>query len=244
MKQDPAWYERWFGESYLELYQHRNCAQAKNEISWIVEHLQLSAKDKILDIACGGGRHLKQLIEQNLNAIGIDFSTTLLLEGKQKGLEQLVRADMRALPFKNKEFNVLLNLFTSFGYFECDQIHQNLLLEWNRVLAPAGKLLLDYLNPEYIKATLVETESFATKSYDVTVKRKIEENYVIKEIHLAERASKIVGQFSEKVRLYSKLELTKMLNIANFELISIHGDFNNTLWSSDSKRAIYLAQKQ
>ena len=144
---NTEWYAEWFGKDYLEVYAHRNESEAKRHVDFLKEVVPDLSKHKILDIACGSGRHLAELEKQGISAIGIDRSEELLAHGKKLNPSlELIHADMRKLPFEDQSFSLVTNFFTSFGYFPSDEEHQLLLQEWRRVLKRDGKLFIDYLN--------------------------------------------------------------------------------------------------
>src|SRR2546423_10542831 len=116
-----AWYQEWFGEEYLELYAHRDDAEAKQQVDFF--RAQCGAvRGEVLDLACGMGRHLSILNGAGYRAVGCDLSLTLLRTGMNEyGSMPVARADMRSLPFCSGSFAGLVNFFTSFGYFGTEE---------------------------------------------------------------------------------------------------------------------------
>lgn len=159
---DRPWYEAVFGETYKTIYQHRDDEAAAREIGRLLGALsvqpapQAGGGMRVLDICCGGGRHLAALRGRGLDAYGFDLSAALLADARQRpGLKgRLVRADMRALPFRPC-FDLALNLFTSFGYFDSEQENRAALWAMAGSLRPGGRLVLDHLDAAYLRAHLV-----------------------------------------------------------------------------------------
>ena len=152
------WYKEWFGEEYLIVYQHRDDSDAKQLIKPIIKNTKITKESKLLDLACGNGRHAFLISDYTPNVIGLDLSGHLLDEAsKRKGTDQspsFVRADMRYFPF-NVKFDIIFSLFTSFGYFEDDEMHMQVAKEIQSSLKDNGLFVIDYFNPNYVKRTLI-----------------------------------------------------------------------------------------
>ncbi|MCG8467493.1 MAG: methyltransferase domain-containing protein, partial [Gemmatimonadetes bacterium] len=135
----PAeWFRDWFGDAYLELYPHRDEEEAAAGVELFRRETGLTGSERVLDLACGAGRHLERLRRSGLEATGLDLSAALLEEARVRpGVDgRLVRADMRALPFADGAFGGLVNFFTSFGYFMTPAEDAAVLDEVRRVLRP------------------------------------------------------------------------------------------------------------
>src|SRR3954470_16099075 len=105
--QEADWFEEWFGEDYLRIYQHRDEEEAERAIELIAEHLQSARVDAVLDLACGAGRHSKILCERWWT-VGLDLSAALLRVARSEDKDApYVRADMRELPFAAESFDLV-----------------------------------------------------------------------------------------------------------------------------------------
>ena len=131
------WFEQWFGEEYLRLYPHRDDADAAEAVA-LIHGLRPLAGCQVLDLACGPGRHAAYLQGHGARTVGLDLSLPLLTRarGRTAGTVALVRGDMRYLPFRGGTFDVVVNLFTSFGYFADDAQHQAVLTSAAALLRP------------------------------------------------------------------------------------------------------------
>ncbi|MFA4923259.1 MAG: class I SAM-dependent methyltransferase, partial [Ignavibacteriaceae bacterium] len=120
------WFEEWFeSEEYLTVYKHRNNEEAETLISFILGKVNLSGKAKVLDLGCGAGRHALLLAKMGFQVTGVDQSAKLLSvavdEAKKNGLHaKFIKDDIRTVFFSEK-FELILNVFTSFGYFDRDE---------------------------------------------------------------------------------------------------------------------------
>src|ERR1041385_2696490 len=131
---DDEWFETWFGEEYVALYPHRNVAEAERVVSLIASKLSGRNLGRGLELACGSGRHSRFLGARWWTS-GVDLSEVLLrIAQRDRTPAILVRADIRALPYRAAAFDLVVNLFTSFGYFETDTEHELALRDLARLL--------------------------------------------------------------------------------------------------------------
>jgi SAM-dependent methyltransferase len=111
----------------------------------LVKQLGLEPQAQILDVACGKGRHAIYLNKLGFNVTGIDLSDNSIAHSKQfenPSLHFYVH-DMRRL-FRTNSFDLLLNLFTSFGYFERQHHNAMAINAWAAALKSGGKLVIDF----------------------------------------------------------------------------------------------------
>lgn len=237
-----AWYKEWFGEEYLELYAHRDSAEAELHVDFVESEVFAGLRPgRILDLACGGGRHAAVLGRRGHAVVGVDLSLVLLAQGARL---PRVAGDMRNLPFAAGSFGAVLNFFTSFGYFETERENFRVLEEVVRVLAPGGRFLLDLMNPAPVIANLeprqvVETDGRhieIERWYDETAKR-INKRIRIRPAHGPERS------FLESVRAYREDEVTTGLEWAGLEVTRRFGSFSGDAYRRDSDRLILVGHK-
>ena len=93
------WFEEWFGEEYLHLYPHRNEADAGRLIALLTRELPWRVGWRVLDVACGAGRHLAALERAGAVAFGFDLSLPLLRRAREATARPLVRAAMASVVF-------------------------------------------------------------------------------------------------------------------------------------------------
>jgi len=236
------WYAGWFNQDYLELYAHRNAQEARSVADFIAARLPGVGGGRTLDLGCGAGRHLPYLTERQ-PTVGLDLSPWLLDVAHQRNPDTpLTRSDMRSLPFRDASFNLVVSLFTSFGYFAEDAENGLVLEEVARVITPSGWLVLDFLNAPLTRRTLVPFERKQVGERWVRQARSISDDgrFVTKTIHIEENDRDYV----ERVRLFEPDELMKMLRTAGFDVVSLHGDYAGGGWTATSPRAIVVAQRR
>lgn len=235
-----AWYREWFGEEYLELYAHRDRSEAERHARFVVG--QLGALDSllVLDLACGTGRHAEALDALGGRVLGVDLSRTLLVRSVMRG--RLAAADMRRLPFADGSLDVVLNFFTSFGYFERERENFLVLEEIVRTLRVGGRLLIDLMNADLAIANLRANETVPLGGQKVAIERWYDN--ATRRINKRMRGED--GRtFLESVRAYRRDEVAIGLRWAGLEVIAELGDFDASHFDpATSPRHILIAEKR
>ena len=235
------WFERWFGEEYLSLYPHRDEQEAERLVALLEARGIVRAGLRILDLACGAGRHAAALERRGAAVVGLDLSMPLLVSAQHRAAGGLVRGDMRALPFRDCTLDAVLNLFTSFGYFEDDREHELVLRDVARVLRPRGRFVLDFLNAPAVRAQLVPLDERTAGGRVVVQERTLSEDgrFVVKRIHLRGDGR----SFLERVRLYERAELERMLGACGLAPLETLGDYDGGVHGPASPRLLILAAR-
>jgi ubiquinone/menaquinone biosynthesis C-methylase UbiE len=251
------WYEDSFGSEYLELYAHRDEEEARSEIEAIVRLLDPPREEPLLDLCCGACRHILVLREMGFTRIvGLDLSEELLQAGACRlaneevtaprrpcpGVE-LVQSDMREIPYE-AYFATVLSLFTSFGYFESDAENAKVLSGVLRALRPGGKFLIDYLNRDYVIASLVGRDERTLADRQIENVRSLTDGCRrVEKTTTVTDSDGSVRRFHESVRMYSRQEMIEMLRAAGFADVACYGSLDGDACSAESRRLILIAKK-
>jgi SAM-dependent methyltransferase len=240
--EEADWFEEWFGEDYLRIYQHRDETEAEHVVDLIARLMEGQSIDSVLDLGCGAGRHSKALCERWWT-VGLDLSAALLRIARREIPDApYVRADMRELPFAPESFDLVVNLFTSFGYFEDDRENARVLLRVCDALRPGGSLVIDFLNASQVRSDLVPYDERVENGITIEQTRAIspDDRFVEKTIRLRERGK----EYIERVRLLSPWDLERMLEGAGFVVAARIGDYTGAPWSEESPRTILFASRR
>lgn len=237
------WFESWFGAEYVALYPHRDEAEAEAAVDLIEANAGPVQVKRVLDLACGAGRHSRVLARRWWTA-GLDLSEILLRLARQEGPTNAVfaRGDMRVLPFRDAAFDLVVNLFTSFGYFEDDASHIEVVEEVARVTSPGGMFVLDFLNTRHLRETLVPYDERDIGGRIVEQRREISDDgrFVIKRICIRNDSR----EFTERVRLFDPDELRDMMGDAGFLVTSTYGNYDGSRVTRSSPRAIVFGRRR
>jgi SAM-dependent methyltransferase len=242
------WFKAWFNHpAYLTLYAHRSLEEAEQTIATLLKFISVQKPNpKALDIACGSGRHAVALAENGFQVTANDLSSTLLAEAKKLAESKnltltFTHTDMREIAFE-QEFDLIVQLFTSFGYFENEDEDNAVLQNVARALKPSGWYVLDFLNEYVVRNTLQPETRRTVGELEILEQRMLFGERVVKSITLRENG--ITHRFIESVRLYSKEELTAMLTAVGLRVHHILGDYDGGAFVREaSPRLILIAQK-
>jgi len=235
------WFESWFGEEYVALYPHRNAAEAERAVE-LIERTIPAGVSRVLDLACGAGRHAR-VLATHWPTIGLDLSPVLLRLARVEAPEALfVRGDMRVLPFRTGAFDLVVNLFTSFGYFDDDSSHERVVTEVARVTRPGGTFVLDFLNTDRIRQTLVPYDEREIAGQVVEQRREISDDgrFVIKRICIRNENR----EYTERVRLFERQELTRMFESSGFTVAHAFGNYDGSPASPQAPRVILFGARR
>ena len=181
MTKQQKWYQSWFDTPYYHiLYQQRNYDEAQRFIKNLVAYLKINENQNILDLACGKGRHSIFLNSLGYNVTGVDLSKQSILEASKSTNARLkfMIHDMR-YPLENK-YDIILNLFTSFGYFDSTQDNFDVLKTIKNSLNKDGIGVIDFMNSEYVIQHLVPSNTIEIEGIQFDIKRTLKKASLLK----------------------------------------------------------------
>jgi 2-polyprenyl-3-methyl-5-hydroxy-6-metoxy-1,4-benzoquinol methylase len=250
-KSATAWYESWFNtDLYYHIYANRNHREAAVLANLIEKKIPVSRYNNLLDLACGRGRHSIQMALKGYNVTGVDLATKALETAKMHALEfgveqktHFVQKDMRSLGYQN-EFDAVINVFTSFGYFS-DQENIQVIQQIANALRPKGLFLFDYLNPVTVEKNLMKKEEgvYLALGLSYDIERWIENNIVYKSISLSDK-NKDVYTTQEQVCLYERSWFEEHFKNAGLQIKESYGNYEGLPFNAkESPRQLYLCEK-
>lgn len=235
-------YPAMFGEPRLEV--------AEREIDQLIELLGVEpgrARRSVLDLCCGPGRHAIALARRGWAVTAVDGSAFLLGKARARaqgvpGIEW-VREDMRRFR-REGAFDLAINLFTSFGYFEEPGEDLQVLRHLHASLQPGGTLVMDLMGKEILARIRQETLSRELPDGALLVQR----NQVLDDWTRVRNTWTILrdGKATDHVfthRIYSAAELKSLCAEAGFRDLRCHGDLLGSPYGADSNRLVLVATR-
>lgn len=238
------WFADWFNSPYYHLlYQHRDEKEAEAFMDKLVKELKLAEGTRVLDLACGKGRHSIYLAQKGLDVVGLDLSEESIRAAqtsKQAQLQFDVH-DMRK-PFPHGPYDYIFNLFTSFGYFESEVEHLLTLKHVFEALKPGGYFLIDFLNAPKVIEALVGKEEKKLEDVHFRLRRYLQNGVITKEIAFETGVQR--HHYTEKVWAFNINDFKHFFSEVGLELKKTWGNYQLEPYNvKTSNRLILLAQK-
>lgn len=244
MSQQKEWFGEWFNSPYYHiLYRERDYQEAQRFIDKLVEMLHLTKENKILDVACGKGRHSIYLNQKGFDVVGLDLSVQNIEFARQYENDRLrfYKHDMRKT-FAYEEFDIALNLFTSFGYFNTRQEDEDAIKAVAASLKKGGMFLLDFLNPYTVVHNLKLAEEKRVQGINFYISKRLDEDFIIKDIHFFHEGKMLA--FQERVRAIRRKEFLEYFHKAGLKVQGLYGSYRFEPYEAEtSDRMIFIVNK-
>jgi D-alanine-D-alanine ligase len=233
---DPLWWKTLFDEMYLITDARSVCNEelTRREVDFLEAHLPINRSDRILDLCGGHGRHSLEMARRGYRpATVLDYSGYLVRLGKAKAAEQglrvrFVQADARMTGLSGGQFDFVLVMANSFGYFPDDKDNLQILCEAYRLCRPGGRLLLDLLDSGYVVEQFRPLSVHqATEDIAVHREREITEKLIRVRERVVSRNKGLVRDGSYCERLFKEDELVHLLVQAGFDGIRFKREFSS-----------------
>ena len=246
MKISSEWHKKFFRNSFYNPASPAAAAKAPMETAFVLKKMRLKKGSKVLDLCCGPARHSILLTKKGMDVTGYDYSKDYLKEAAAKAKKakvplRLVRGDMRRLKFRG-EFDAVINLFTSFGYFPKFSDDIKTLKGAARALKPGGLLMIDIVHGDFVRG------NFRSKYWTAPADGSyhLEESVLTKDGTLCAwtiiKKGKVQGQ-RFFTRLYSKARISSALRAAGLKPLKFWGGFTGVPLTPKTDRLIVLARK-
>ena len=245
--ENQPWFKDWFNSPYYhQLYFNRDEKEAALFIDKLINHLQPPAHARMLDVACGKGRHSIQLAEKGFDVTGIDLSEDSIEGALQYQTDTLhfYRHDMR-LPFWINYYDYAFNFFTSFGYFRTPREHDNAIRTIAQSLKKGGCFVMDYLNVHYAEDHLVHQFDKEIDGVNFFITKWFDETHFYKKIVVEDEALQEPLIYTEKVAKFSLGDFTEMFAYQGLLIEEVFGDYNfGGYHVRKSPRLVMVARKK
>lgn len=240
------WFSAWFDSPYYHrLYRDRDSSEAQKLLDRLVKWLHLEPGAKVLDLACGRGRHAVQLRARGFDVTGVDLSPNSIAHA-QRFADDLLRFrvhDMRQPLGEPNRFDCVLNLFTSFGYFDSHAANLHVLQGVADALRPGGTLVLDFFNTSWLERTLVPEELKTIEGTTFRLTRRLHQGSFEKRIEFIDDE----GQpqcFTERVMALRPEHFEHAFAAAGLQVQAAFGDYELSSYDPHaSPRLIHVVRK-
>lgn len=242
-----TWYEQWFDRDEYDLvYQNRDDSEAVRLVDLIVEVTDLQPGCSVLDVGCGRGRHALEFAERGYRVTGLDLSDRALEIARSRAVEAgaevtFERGDMRE-PYRRSAFDLVVNLFTAFGYFESDSDHQSAVDAFAMAIRQTGTVVQDFMNSCSVVDSLVARDTRQVNGVEITQQRWVKGNRILKEITIDNGSES--HSFLESVALFKLPDFERFYRAAGLRIMETYGDYDGSAWSRSSPRLIMVAKPE
>jgi len=228
------------------LFNQQRLASAPEQVEKIEKLLDIKPGARILDLPCGNGRHCLEFSERGYDVVGVDRTSRYIEAAKTKAEQRKLRAgfrvgDMREYCMPNR-FDVVLNLFGSFGYFE-DTDNRKVAENMYASLQPGGQFLIETMGKEILARNFQEREWSEQGDLLVLSEKKItphwervETRWIV--IRGAERFEHHVS-----IRSYSAVELSSLVSACGFRDVRVYGSLDGIEYDKDAQRLVVVGRK-
>lgn len=236
------WYSDWFNTPFYPiLYKDRDYSEAQLFIDNITQYLNLPDKAKVLDLACGRGRHSVYLNKLGYDVTGVDLSESSI-EFAKKYENDLLHFEVRDMrETTNEKYDAVFNLFTSFGYFPNEEDHLKTLNSIHSSLNDYGFAVLDFMNVHKVIKNLVPEEVKTVDGINFHIKRWTENGCIFKNIKFNHQDTNY--NFTERVRAFSLNDFEQMMDEAGIYLLDTFGNYRLQKFDSQESDRLILIFK-
>jgi SAM-dependent methyltransferase len=245
MDNKTQWFADWFDSPYYHLlYKNRDLKEAEMFIDNLVDFMKPDVNARFLDLACGKGRHSIYLNKKGFEVTGIDLSQQSIEHATQYSNNTLTfyKHDMR-YPCRINYFDYVLNLFTSFGYFESDREDASVINAIEKELKHKGKVVIDFMNTAKVIANLIINETKTMEGITFNISRKVENDFIFKQISFDDKGKHYL--YEERVKALTLADFEKHLSANQLKVLNLFGNYQLQEFNQEtSDRLIIIAQKQ
>ncbi|MEW6356032.1 MAG: methyltransferase domain-containing protein [Planctomycetota bacterium] len=242
------WHEALFDRFYYEFaFEKMEPSRTQKQVDFVEDAIGLKGRERILDLCCGPGRHSIELARRGYDVVGLDRSAFFLQKAREKARDAKIdirfrKGDMRRIPYRD-EFDVVINMFTSFGYFEKESDNRKVIEGVARALRPGGRFLIDVMNRDFL------VKHFRTRNWEEangwvrleSVRMDWQQSRVTSEWVFIKGGRR--RKIDLNLRVYSPHELIALLASAGLKVEKTFGGFAKEPLSPDANRLIVVARR-
>ncbi|WP_369993301.1 class I SAM-dependent methyltransferase [Winogradskyella sp.] len=241
-KSTKQWYASWFNTPYYHiLYKDRDYSEAQQFMDNLTNYLNIPEGGKILDLACGKGRHSIYLNKLGFNVTGVDLSEESIKHAQQFENDTL-KFDVHDMskPYPDT-FDAVFNLFTSFGYFDDEACNLKTIQSIKAELNAFGFGVIDFMNTNYVIDHLVSEDVKSVEGIDFRQRRSVVDNYIIKDISFEADGEQY--EFQERVKAFTLKDFEDLFEKAGVYLLDVFGDYKLRKYDSQTSERLIMIFK-
>jgi ubiquinone/menaquinone biosynthesis C-methylase UbiE len=244
------WWESAFDAHYLREYGLLfTLERDRQEVSRLVELLELPVGARVLDVPCGQGRHAHLLAESGYDVDGLDYSRALLAVARKRGTGRnlrYTRGDMRKMPARwARRFDAVLNLFTSFGFFAHPADDTRVIKEFARVLKPGGTLLWHGGSRDGVMARFLPRDWWTSSDGTLFAQERAFDSLSgVLTVHSTWRKGSKKGSREHRLRLYTATRLAELCADAGLVVEEAYDGFTDRPMRRTSSEMLLVARKE
>ncbi len=218
------WYASWFDTPFYHiLYMDRDNSEAQSFMDTLTHYLNIPEHGKILDLACGKGRHSMYLNALGYDVTGVDLSENSIAYAKQFENETLHFEVHDMCQPMNQKFDAVFNLYTSFGYFDNDENNLKTIMAIKDELNDFGFGVIDFMNSDYVIKNLVPEDDRTIQNIAFHQKRYAKDGYIFKDIQFSYKNEHY--SFQERVKAFTLQDFESLFEQAGVHLLDVFGDY-------------------
>ncbi len=229
------------------LFNEERWAKTPQDITNVITLLGVKKGARVLDLCCGPGRHSLELARRGFRVTGVDRTPLYLTRARSSARREklsieFVRCDMRDFR-RESAFDAVINLFTSFGYFENPADDRKVAANVYACLKPGGRLIMELMGKEILARIFLPRSWSILGEYLVLEQHHIEKGWGWIENRWSLIKKGKIENFKLSHRLYSAVELTGLLADVGFSAFEVYGDFARAPYDHTARRLVIVAHK-
>lgn len=243
-QQEEEWFSTWFNSPYYHLlHQNHPIQEAQTFIDNLIAHLQTKLTYQLLEMGCGTGQNAVYLNQKGYTVTGLDFSDTNIARAKSFENKHLrfYQHDTRDI-FRTAYYDLILNLFSRFGYFDTETENIVALRSTVAAIKPGGKLVIDFQNTNQAIQHLASPEEKIINGVLFRISEKVEKGFIVKTIAVTDQEQQ--STFYERVPALTYEQFMEYFRMTSLRMVNVFGSYNLEPYHPEtSERMIFILKK-
>ncbi len=240
-----AWHEKnaFWHSMAPKLFSRVILEKAASDVDRLIELTGVSPPCKVLDLCCGPGRHAVELARRGYRVTGVDRTKEYLDKAAEDFPDiEFIEADMRDFR-RTDAFSLVLNLYTSFGYFEDPADDRKVVENVYESLVPGGKFIMELMGKEVLARIFRKRDWYEERGIIYLEERRVLEDWKWVEARWLKLDGEKMEEYTISHRLYSALELKELLTELGFGEVEIYGSLAGISYDQNAERLVAVARK-